>query len=533
MVWLLLFLITPAWALVPVEGILRGQAELSFQQDPLRYIFPIQNEQKGEEARKLKLYHHRFQQGELLNASCSYYGPIDYGDSWRGDQARRGVVSTLQYLGLDTAIKAIGAYARELSVDEHSFSTLTENLVNNYCSKNITVFSLKTLKASLKHYYENPLTSIIPQIETSPYATEAFKSSAGGPKARNNEFEYAIELFRDFCSWGGETHDYRMLAPYLNNRFIMSFVFENLSGVKQSWDETTSKVTLSPDPETLKVNCEQLICRKVDSDQFSKKFPLSVGSSGLKSDLEKLYCQHFRFQEYRNTTIPEVKEWMKEQSLESVVFRQNLMISFMSGVPDPFFALPDYKELPFLAKSSIDERWSKWSKEVLASYSKDLLFEESMKITMIPKSDYISLVTQGYTLDILITLGEMDRMLGDMDKLKLKFDIKLSRNYILWLRKQWSEHLKNADFEGQKKILKQLEANLKSLFEAKEPYYLQKVWNDQVFRIVADELLVQISKAPVSWFEHSLQDKMVNIPVTFHYGIFALGYLKFRIESVR
>src|SRR5690554_4302983 len=422
-----------SWALVPVEGILRGQADLDYQQDPLRFVFPVLSKQEGEEARKLKLYHHRYQQGQYLNSTCSYYGPIDYGDTWKEGQAQRSVASTLQYLALDTAIKAIGAYGKELPIDEDSYNNLVNNLVNNYCSKNITIFSLKTIKASLKHYYDHPQQDILPRIEDSPYASEFYKNYSGGPQARNHEFEYAIEIFRDFCSWGGEITDYRMMGPYLSNRFIMSFVVENLTNKKQFWDEKSSSVSLVDETDTLTVNCDQLICRRVDSETFKQKFPLSVGSTGLQSDLEKLYCHHFRYLDFKTDTIDQVKEWIKKQSLESVIFRQNLLLSFMSGVPDPFFGLPDYKELPFLAKSSIDERWSKWSRDVLDAFSKDLLFEESMKLNVKSKSDYITLATEGYSLNVAITLGEMDRMLGEVDKLTMKFDIELSQNYIFWL----------------------------------------------------------------------------------------------------
>ena len=527
---LLLLLPISCWALVPVEGILRGQAQLEYQQDPLRYIFPQFASQKGEEAKKVKLYHHRYQQGDYLNNSCTYYGPISYGDSWREEQARRSITSTLQYLGLDTAIKAVGTYAKELSIDESSYDHLLENLVSNYCSKNLTVFSLKTVRKSLKYYYQNPQRELLARIESSPYATEHFKNLTLTPSSRSHEFEYAIELFRDFCSWGGEISDYRMLGPYLSNRFIMSFVFENLNGHQQLFNEETGKVMLVENPQALRVNCEQLICRKVDVKNFTDKFPLSIGSSGLKTDLEKMYCQHFRYLDYKNDTIPEVKSWIKEQSLESSIFRQNLLISMMSGVPDPFFGINDYKELPFLAKSSIDERWMKWSKDVLDAFSKDLLFEESMKISVQPKSDYVSLVTQGYTLDLLITLGEMDHLLGEMDKFKMMFNIKLSKSYLLWLRKEWSEHLKNANFSGQGTLQKHLQTTLRSLFKDKEQHYLQKIWNDDLFRILSDELLLQVSKAPVSWFEQGYQDKMINIPVTFHYGLFALSYLKYRAD---
>lgn len=522
----------PAWvlALVPVEGILRGQANLEYQQDPLRFIFPHIGIDNSEDAKKVKLYSHRYQMGDELVESCRFYGPITYGESFRFDQAKRSVAATLQYLGLDTSIKAIGALAREVGVEESGFENLAENAVNQYCSKNLSVFSLKTIKASLKHYYQNPV-DILPKIESSPYATESFKNYSATNLARQNEFEYAIEIFRDFCSWGGEIDDYRMMGPYLANRFFMSVVIENLTGKKQHYSDTTGKVYLTDEKDTLKVNCEQLICRKTSSQDFSLKFPLSIGSSGLKTDLEKLYCHQFRYLDYRSDTIPEVKAWIKSQSLEAPIFRQNFLLSLISGVPDPFMGMPDYKELPFLAKSNVDERWMNWAKQVLNVFSGDLLFEESLKINVKDKSDYVSLVTQGYSLDLFITLGEMDRMLGETDKLSMKFDIKLSKSYLLWLRKEWSEALKKAHYERQSELRVHLEKTLTALFRPKEEHYLQKIWNDDLFRVISGELLNQISRAPTRWFEDGYQDKMIQIPVKFYYGVFALNYLKYRADS--
>ena len=521
---------TIALALVPVEGILRGEANLEYQQDPLRFIFPVINLDKSEEAKKVKFYAHRYQRGDELVDACRYYGPTEYTESWKEDQAKRSVAATLQYIGLDTAIKAVGAYAKELSIDESSYENLTENLVSQYCSKNMTIFATKTVKASLKHYYQNP-EDILPKIESSPYATDVFKNHAGSNMARQNEFEYAIELFRDFCSWGGEVSDYRMMGPYLSNRFFMSFVIENLTNVKQKFDNETGRVSLIEDKDTLKVNCDQLICRKTSIEDFTRKFPLTVGSSGLKTDLEKLYCHHFRYQDYKHDTIPEVKSWIKAQSLEAPVFRQNFLLSLMNGIPDPMMGMPDYKELPFLAKSNIDERWGKWARDVLDVFSGDLLFEESLKIQVKDRSDYVSLVTKGYSIDLFITLGEMDRMLGESDKLSMTFDIKLAKSYMLWIRKEWSDALKKADYERQTKLQVHLEKTLAALFKPKEEHYLQKIWNDDLFRIVSQELIHQISRAPTSWFETGYKDKMMEIPVKFYYGVFALNYLKYRADS--
>src|SRR5690606_18190356 len=107
-----LFLSIPALALVPVEGILMGEAHEAIQSDPLRRIFSHTKEEKGltPEQRKIKYYNASYTAGMALGESCSYLGAPEYSTPWQNKQIRRNVVATLQYIGLDTTIKAIGAY---------------------------------------------------------------------------------------------------------------------------------------------------------------------------------------------------------------------------------------------------------------------------------------------------------------------------------------------------------------------------------------------------------------------------------------
>jgi hypothetical protein len=109
---LFFFVSTMAFALIPVEGILMGQAANDIQNDPLLKIFSdIYDKGLEGENKKLKLYQSTYESGENLNESCSYLGAPLYSSSWQEKQARRSIAATLQYIGLDTSIKAVGAYA--------------------------------------------------------------------------------------------------------------------------------------------------------------------------------------------------------------------------------------------------------------------------------------------------------------------------------------------------------------------------------------------------------------------------------------
>lgn len=527
----LLLLSSVAQALVPLEGILMGEAVAEYQQDPLYYIFnDIYDKSKQAENRKLKFYQSTYLGGVYLQETCGMYTPATYSNSWQEKQARRSVASTLQYIGLDTSIKAIGAYAKKLDMTEDQYRTLTTNLVDNYCSKNITIFSLKRVAQSLQHYYKNPVSELIPTIESSPFVSDVFKQKVDTPKARSNEFDMAIRSFRAFCSWGGDVTDYRMMVPFLKNPFIMAFVLKNLNGVKDTYNEAAQTVGLTHSSDSVQVECRDLICRKVDAATFRRTFPLSVGSTGLPTDLSKLYCHHFRQIDYVTTgAVPQVKNWIKKLELEDPIFETNFFISLMTGVPDPIFGIEGYRDITSVAKSSIDERWTRWARDVLSSFSKDMLFEESLNIKARPRRDNVALRTDGFLLDFFITLGEMDRVVDETDKLTTSFELKLSKNFLRHMKTRWKVLSNNIDSEGKEQFMKEMGAFIDVQLKQKQKLFRQNMWNDQFSRLIVQELIGQLEAYRGPLFD-TYSDQVLQVPVKFNYGIFALSYLRYRAD---
>jgi hypothetical protein len=304
----------PCYGLVPVEEILIGEAVEDQKNDPLELVFrQIYDLSQHEENKKVKMYHQTFNAGIYLSDSCQYYSPVSYANSWREKQAKRSVTATLQWIGLDQSMKSIGALAKSVEMSDSDYARLTNNLLTNFCSQNLTVISLKNVKKSLSNYFKNPQLDTLPSSRKSPFVTSYFKKATDSDSFKYKELDYAIKNFRAFCSWGGDVDDYRLLGPYLKNPFIMAHVIKQLSGQIDVYSEKNQKVSLEKSAETTQVVCEDLICRRESREQFLRRFPLSTGSSGLETDLTKLYCDHFRFQDYSGTqTIPKAKEWIKE-----------------------------------------------------------------------------------------------------------------------------------------------------------------------------------------------------------------------------
>lgn len=520
-----------ARALVPVEGILLGEVLSEYQNDPLYYIFAdyYDKTQTAENA-KLRLYQSAYQSGLHLQESCSLYSAPNYSTVWMEKQAKRSMVATLQYIGLDISIKAIGAYAKRFEMGPEAFQKLSTNLVKNYCSKNITVYSIKRLEQAIKFYYENPEANLIPTIETSPFVTSTYKTTTESTLARSAEFDQALNNFKAFCSWGGDVSDYRLLVPYLKNSFIMAYLIKHMTGVQDRFDEKQMKVNQVPVKVTAQVSCTDLICRKVKFDVFKESFPRSIGSTGLYTDLAKIYCHHFRLQDYMtsNAIVP-IKDMIKKLELEDPIFETSFFISLITGVPDAVFGVEKYRDLPGLAKSSIDERWNKWANDVLGMFSKDMLFEESIKIKSNPLRDPVALRTGGFVLDFSVTLGEMDRIVDNTDKLALSFDLKLSKNYLRHMKTKWNIFTNEIDIEGREKFANEIAQQLGVQLKDKERYFRQKMWNEKFSKLIVQELIGQLLSYRGPLFD-SYQDQILRIPVKFSYGVFALGYLRYRAD---
>ncbi len=512
-VYLTFLVALPAWALIPVEGILLGEANLEFQTDPLLYVFQDPNNYSNEaENLKYRAYSKLYASGIALEESCNLYKKPTYTQSLDEEKAQRIVVANLQYLGMDLTIKSIGALARKLNIDEEKYQTLTKNIVNNYCSKNITVISLKSISKLLNYYYKNPDQGRLTTIAQSSFSSEIFKKKSEEQDSRSREFEFALKSFRSFCSWGGDPLDLRMLVPYVKNPFIMAVAFRNM---------------LKSDDDSKRISCREHICHDADKLSFERQFPRSLGSTGLNTDLKKLYCHQFKQVEYTSKSpVPQVKEWIKEMEIETPILETNFFISAYTGVPDVGFSAKSYQDIPLLLKSSLDERWTNWSKKVINTFSHELLYEESLKVKV--SQSRVDLENP-FRLNFLVTLGELDRLMDENDKLKVTFDLKISKNYFRTIKNQWLAYGAKVDLEGQENLKKEIASYLEKLLRGKEKYFQQRMWNKDFPRIMADELLKQALAYKGSLYR-TYEEKMLNVPIQFSYGVFALSYLRYRAD---
>lgn len=524
------------FALVPLEGVIYGDVKNILQFDPLRDIYSDSAVTEGEllsdkERAKLEVYNGLYRQGANMKFRCEQKSPIRYNSTWEEETAKRSVVGTLQYIGLDLSMRAIIEYSKQLEYSTAEFNNLVNNLIKNTCSQNLTVYSHKLLLNNFHHLYKNGTNFNIPSIIKSPYFSEVIRAKTNSRAAKENEFNMAIKNFRAFCSWGGDTDNYRMLTPYLNNPFIMHYVYNNLIGKKVKWDNNKKIITQIDDKNAVRVACQDLICRNSDIINFKRKFPRMVGSTDLMVDLNNLYCSHFSQITYvYKEQNPAVKEWIKKQTIEEPYLESMNMVSLLTGVPDLMYTAEKYNDLVKLLRENIDHRWNKWADEKNKQFVTDLLYEESLNVDLVPMAKSSEIYKGNFQIVFDYTMGEIDRVLDVVDKISSKFNLAFPKSYLRWLRDEYIKKNNKSDFKAVESLRGKVKTYVKIQLETKKELFLIPMWNEKMSDIITDELIEQLVTYKGKYFKDFSHEK-VNIPVKFRYGLFALKYFNQRFKA--
>lgn len=472
---------------------------------------------------KIRDYQKLYNEAEKLKLTCDYRSDYRYANMRQEANARRSVVSTLQYLGLDISLKAIVKYSKLLDLSKDEFDNIVENLLQNNCSQNISVFSIKLLRKKFYYYYHNEDAADfkLPSVKDNQFFAANFQRLTNSIQAKKKEFNLTLKNFRAFCSWGGDTDDYRLLAPYVANPYIMSFVYDHL---KQKKIRPKKK-------EAVRVACDDLLCRRHEKRKFQKLFPRMIGSTDLYADLENLYCGHFRHQTYvTKGNVQQVNEWVKDQSLEDPYLETFQFIALYTGVPDLLIATDKYQQIGQEVLKAINNDWDQWAKSKSDQFVSDLLYEGPLQIDLMSKAVSDQVRQGDFNFELKYTLGELDRVLNLTDKIQATMYLEFPRSYLRWLR---SAYLKanNLSRYAKKEALEQ-KASLyfASQLEQKSQIFLIPMWSENLPKMLAKELIAQLSNYNGSRLDELGHD-LVKIPVKLRYGLFALKYLRKRFKE--
>jgi len=469
-------------------------------------------------------FHH---QGEALNFRCEtiktrpkYSTPNEY------DMARKSVVATLQLMGLRITSSAILDYAKLFELEESELRNITENLVNNDCSKNITVLSKKGLKSLFKKGLKK---NQIPNFENNLYFSDSVKDMLQSRQAKMNEFKNTIENFRSFCSWNHLEDSYRLIAPFLANQYVMNYVYNSLLEKKTTWNENYKEVVTTKNAGTTRVTCKDLFCRQRDDIDFINTFPRMLGSSELSEDLNALYCEEFRNQVLEKTGVVKLDKIIKSKTEPQTKAEVMNFVSLITKTPDILNGVANSSELLNLFNQNVLTFWDDWSKKELDNSSYSLLFEEALNIDLIPQLADNSTLSGNFSLTFRYTLGEYDRMFKAMDKIDAKFSLVFPSKYIAWYKREYIGLNNKSNYVGLEDLKKDFRTRIDLKLKKKGEFFLTNLWNEKMAKIIVDELTKQV--LAYNGDLDKVQAKETAIPLKMEFGVFALKFIREKYEA--
>jgi len=531
-IFTLLFLVTfKAYALVPLESLVLGDFSEKYKEEatsPLKYIFQARGKFKVEQKRSLAFYRGFIEEGENLSNFCKVDYQVNYYNIWEENEVKRSVISTLQYIGLDLMTRAIPAYAKYFEFSEQEFINLTDNLVGNYCSKNISIISLKELKRNILVNFEKGPSFTLPNIEDNSLFPKKLREYNTIDQMKENEFLQTINLFKAFCSWGNDGNDLRLLVPLFKNPVVMSFITRQLTNRRFYWQPVNNELRLKKDLRTVQTLCQGLICRRVNWEVFKNELPRSSGSRGIEGDIKRLYCEDFKKSDYVLIgQEPKILKMMKENTSFDKQLLVGQFLALLTGIPDLLVRANKFSDAKEFLKYSFQNSWDDWAKDFIDQIGQDLYFEEPLTMELVSRDLYYHEFKPFFSVQFDVNQGEFDRTAEMVGKVDVSFDLKLGKNYLAWAREEWRSLSQYISQKKRKRILfnfiKVIEDQVK---EARKKFVIPP-WDGKLENIIAKELLNQLALYDGPFFKEN-SNEMIKIPIRLNYAPFALKYIYFK-----
>jgi hypothetical protein len=474
----------------------------------------------------LALYRGFYEEGANLDNFCQIKQHLEYPTSWDTEQATRGMVATLQYLGLDVVTNALAAYANYFDFTSDEYSNLIDNLVTNSCSPNLTVVSLKTLRKSMMLKFGVEKKMSLPSVQENPFFPENFSTGVAEEQGRQREFLVTTKLFKAFCSWGLNIDDLRYMAPLTANPIIVANLIRHMTGQKIVWQSSDNSLRMKNDPSSIKVACQHLVCRRSDVMSFKKYFPRGIGSNSLEDDLKKIYCINLRHQKMPTTSVhPRIKEWIKEDGPNIGALMASQMISLLTGIPDFLVRATSSENLKNLALEGLNRSWKMWAQGQLGALEKKLYYEESLTIDKVDRKHYFHPKKPIFKVMMDVNLGEFDTAVQMRGKVSMKYNINLRVDFLEWLRREW-RYLDPTLEKRREHLVSTTVRNLEEKTNSITQYLKVVPWNKDIVKMIAKELIEQLSLyegEPLNkvW----ANKKYYPVQVQLNYAPFALRYI--------
>lgn len=471
-----------------------------------------------------------YYQAEKLHYQCeSIKTKPKYSNQQSFISAQNSVVATLQYIGLNISAAAIAQYSKVFEYSDKQYENLYTNLIENDCSKNLSIFSKKGLYQLFKAEYKKDNFSIIPNFNDSLDFQKDVIEILQSKETKLNEFKNTVENFRAFCSWDHLRGDLGLLAPYLSNKYVMTKVFNNILQKKASWNIKNREIIVVPDLDTKRVVCNGLICRASDNTQFYKQFPRMIGASSLQQDLNSMYCETFRHKVLENSKNAKLNSIIKSKNEIQVNSEVMSFLSLITNTPDILNGVNETKDLFNLYNQNINSYWDNWANAKILKNSYSLGYEESLNVDLVPIKNSDIVLLDKLSLTFRYTLGEFDRMFESFDKIDAKFYLDFDSKFLNWYKKQFIQLTNKGKYKGLADLRLNFKERIEIVLKSKGAFFLTNLWNEKFSDIIVDELSNQIVKSKMKF--SGLKNQKINIPLNMEFGVFALKYLRDKYKA--
>lgn len=544
---LLLFFATApreAQSLTPLKGLLLGNLEdEKLAKDPLPFLMTsgdsaFSRSQKGSLYKaQLARYRGFFEEGENLINNCHAIGPVRYATPFEREQAKRGILASLQYYAIDHLISALAKSAALRSVGQTKFTSFVDYMIGSYCSANMTIISHRELRRQFLSRFERIQNGSYkweaPDIRENPLFAEALSESANMDMIRDREFYIWSELFKSVCSWSGDVFNLRLLVPLVRDPVVMSYVFRSMAKIDLSLREKKNEIERVQAPAGERVFCKNLICRRAASDkEFNLGFPRSIGSSSLLNDLERLYCEDLRDVDYqRRDQIPQIKAIMDKRTLDEEALMKASLVGLWTGIPDLMLYSENFNQIQSLVDHAYRREVSRWADEQIAYGLSDLTYEEPIAYEVEERSLFWKPSDGRLKVVIDVNLGEFDRMNESIGKLSIDIPLNISESFLSWLQFEWKGSV-GLGVKIREELVKRLATELDWELKKGAEMLRLELWPEQMTKLVADELVTQLGLMNSNPFKRDSKLK-VAIPLRLNFGLFAIKALrdKFLIQK--
>ena len=524
-----------AHALAPVESLVLGNFSEEYSEnktDPLNYVYSrdlsIKNTSR-EFKQELAGYRGFYEEGKNTVNYCRENHLIQYATEWEKVQVKRSTMALIQYIGLDLITRALPQYAKALDYTRDEYVNMVDGLVGNYCSTNLSVISKRELLNNLYLKYDKENNFKIPTTAGNPYFPDNIESYLPARRALEHELLYTVKLFQSLCSWGGNPSNPGLMVPVLKNSSLMAFFSRQMSGMSIGWKEAENTIFLKEDKQTVRVWCDNLICRKISRENFLSKFYYSVGGTNINDDMKRLYCEDFRNSDYKpKESDPRLAKMMNSMTFDEENLINSQFIALITGVPDFFVRAETFKDGTDLFRSGIDYTWNKWARSMSDNFTRDLFFEEPLTLEQVDTEQYYKFRDGQLKIAFDVNLGEFDRINQRAGKVKVEFNIFVQNSFLNYYRNS----IKNLGFKDEEEKLrlkKRFKMQLtRDIASAREKFIIPP-WRGDLEELIANEITSQIIETPEKFLDLSTPG-LRPIKVEINYGLFALKYINHQLN---